>query len=123
MRHSLRLAPLGLALTGLALIAGLHRSHAQYTVTPVDCSVTIASTGTPQQMMGPNLARHGFLFQNVGSSNVGWSDTNSSPSIGAAGTFTLVPGGSVNSTTTGTPGSAIWVVGTSGTVIACQQNN
>jgi len=62
-------------------------------VTPVDCSVAIASGGTAQNIISASPGLHGFMIMNVDNTNgsgepVGISFTGTA-SIGASGTYVL----------------------------------
>lgn len=61
--------------------------------TPTDRTIASMS-GSSQQLMAANSSRRQLIVQNTGSSNIGINPTGGTASIGAAGTLTLVPGGS-----------------------------
>ena len=62
-------------------------------ITPTDR--TIASTsGSSQQIMAANAARHSLTIENTGNANCGVNPTGGTAVIGGAGTITLAPLGS-----------------------------
>jgi hypothetical protein len=78
---------------------------------PVDCSATLATSGTAYQIVAAGTAKKAVLMQNLGSSNLGFSLTSASPAIGTAGTFTLVPNASVQLAPGMITSNAIYAVG------------
>lgn len=94
-----------------------------YNGTMVDCSATITSGGASQQLLPANPNRRKLIIQNTSSNDIGISFTNSSPTIGGAGTFTLAT--KLFFPATGPeyiPGNAIYVIGGStGQQVVCSQ--
>jgi hypothetical protein len=80
-------------------------------ITPTDRTITSAS-GSSQQIMAANAARHSLTIENTGNANCGVNPTGGTAAIGGAGTITLAPLGSY------TPAiptlSAVTVICTSG---------
>ncbi|SRR6266567_2597131 len=80
-------------------------------ITPTDRTITSLS-GSSQQLMAANAARHSLTVQNTGNANIGVNPTGGTAVIGGAGTLTLAPLGSY------TPAiptlSAVTVIGTAG---------
>lgn len=116
----------GVLLLASSLVPASARAQSQVTpvplnVTPTDCSATIGTSAA--QVLPNNGYRRGFLLQNVGTTTIGVSFTDATPAIGAAQTFTLAPGASMNSTATGTPGTALYAISSAaGGVLACESN-
>lgn len=59
-------------------------------LTPTDRTITSAS-GSSQQIMAANAARHGLIIENTGNANCGVNPTGGTAAIGGAGTLTLAP--------------------------------
>lgn len=79
--------PISTTNTSSALPAGVDRSG----------TATTSST-TP---IAANASRRGLNIQNVGSNNIGVNEFGGTAAIGSAGTYTIVPGGSLNVRTAG----------------------
>lgn len=62
-------------------------------------------SGTAQLTSGTlaaaNPARRGLNIQNIGANNIGVNEFGGTAAIGTAGTYTIVPGGSLNVRTAG----------------------
>lgn len=95
---------------------------------PVNCSITSA-TGSAQRIITAAQYKQGFILQ-VGANDsntnpVYFSYTNTSPTAGASGVFTLNPststtaGGSWTSPNNMPVGVDIWVIATAATAFKC----
>lgn len=84
----------------------------------VDKSISSLS-GSSQLLMAENETRGALYIMNVGSSNIGVAfapiGSAATAAIGSAGTFTLIPNGSLTAGDGGfVPTNAIYVIGTAG---------
>lgn len=103
----------------------------------VDASVTL--TGSSQQLMAQNNTRGALLIQNIGNANIGLAfaplsaystvdgtlltTPSVTASIGAAGTLTIVPGGSYEPDGGFIPMNAIFVIGTASQIVTAYQSS
>lgn len=82
------------------------------TTNPINTSTTSSAlptgtdrSGTAQLTSGSlaaaNPARRGLNIQNIGANNIGVNEFGGAAAIGTAGTYTIVPGGSLNVRTAG----------------------
>jgi hypothetical protein len=86
-----------------------------------NCSGSIVATGVPQVLITSTPPRHGFQLQNLTSTQMSWSDLTSTPSVGGAGSWSLVVSTTPYQTpSTFTAGSTIWIVGTISSTFACE---
>lgn len=54
-----------------------------------------ATTGSTQ-LAAANTARRGLNIQNIGANNIGINEFGGTAAVGTAGTYTIVPGGTLN---------------------------
>lgn len=91
-----------------------------------DCSITIAFTGVPQRLVPANAGRKFISFQTQPPQTgtiptIGYSYTNTTPTLGVTGTFTLYPGATGGHESVSIPSNSVYVIGPQGTVISCAQ--
>lgn len=88
-------------------------------ITPTDHTIASAS-GSSQQIMAANTARHSLTIENTGNANCGVNPTGGTAVIGGAGTITIAPLGAY--TPRVPPLSAITIICTSGQPIYGDDN-
>jgi len=86
--------------TGLHYRAGGAQNAAGQTITvstPLTAGTNRSGTAgtTASQLAAANSNRQGLEIQNVSANNIGINEIGGTASIGAAGTYTLAPGGSI----------------------------
>jgi hypothetical protein len=59
------------------------------------------ATTTSAQLAPANSARRSLNIQNIGANNIGVNEFGGTAAIGTPGTYTVVPGGSINVRTSG----------------------
>lgn len=97
---------------------------ASVSVTPTNCSGSITTGGTAQQLFAASATRHFYQIQNddiTRVENLGISEVTATPVVGAAGTWTLSSlTGSYTSPLHYVPNTAIFIVGaTTGHTFTC----
>jgi hypothetical protein len=116
---------LGTALALLASVLPVRASPEPPWNAPTACDGTLSS-GSAQLVFagGTNGALiHGFQIMNVSttSHNMGISWRTTTPVIGAANTYTLLPAGSYTTPPTFSPQGPLYIIGTSGDAWTCDR--
>lgn len=106
-------------INGNQCIGGTLSTASTIGITPTDRTVTSA-TGSSQQIMAANAARHSLTIENTGNANCGVNPTGGTAAIGGAGTLTLAPLGSYSPRVP--PLSAVTVICTAGQPIYADEN-
>jgi hypothetical protein len=82
-----------------------------------DCSITLATAGTAYSVIASGTHWTALCLHNPSASNIGFSLTSATPAIGAAGTYTLAPGGTWNSPPGFTQSGAVHATGAAASLV------